>query len=60
LFFSLTTIPTLLQRIKGEDVPEETVVQPELVARESTAPSPSDSGESFSAAAAQSQSRYSS
>jgi len=28
---------TLLQRIKGEEVPEETVVQPELVTRESTA-----------------------
>jgi DNA-binding LacI/PurR family transcriptional regulator len=28
---------TLLQRIHGEDVPEETVVQPELVVRESTA-----------------------
>jgi DNA-binding LacI/PurR family transcriptional regulator len=28
---------TLLQRIKGEKVPEETVVQPELVARESAA-----------------------
>ena len=29
---------TLLQRIHGEEVPEETVVQPELVVRESTAP----------------------
>jgi LacI family transcriptional regulator len=29
---------TLLQRIRGEDVPEETVVQPQLVIRESTAP----------------------
>jgi len=29
---------TLLQRIQGEEVPEETVVQPELVVRESTAP----------------------
>jgi LacI family transcriptional regulator len=28
---------TLLQRIQGEEVPEETVVQPELVVRESTA-----------------------
>jgi DNA-binding LacI/PurR family transcriptional regulator len=28
---------TLLRRIQGEDVPEETVVQPELVVRESTA-----------------------
>jgi len=28
---------TLLSRIQGEDVPEETVVQPELVVRESTA-----------------------
>jgi DNA-binding LacI/PurR family transcriptional regulator len=28
---------TLLQRIKGEKIPEETVVQPELVARESAA-----------------------
>jgi DNA-binding LacI/PurR family transcriptional regulator len=28
---------TLLQRIQGEDVPDETVVQPELVVRESTA-----------------------
>src|SRR5947208_16349572 len=27
---------TLLQRIQGLDVPEETVVQPELVVREST------------------------
>jgi LacI family transcriptional regulator len=29
---------TLLQRIQGETIPEETVVQPELVVRESTAP----------------------
>src|SRR5258708_1959953 len=29
---------TLLQRIQGEEIPEETVVQPELVVRESTAP----------------------
>jgi len=29
---------TLLQRIRGEEVPEETVVPPELVVRESTAP----------------------
>jgi DNA-binding LacI/PurR family transcriptional regulator len=29
---------TLLRRIQGEEVPEETVVQPELVVRESTAP----------------------
>ncbi len=28
---------TLLQRIQGEEVPEETVVQPEIVVRESTA-----------------------
>jgi DNA-binding LacI/PurR family transcriptional regulator len=28
---------TLLQRIQGEEVPEETVVEPELVVRESTA-----------------------
>ncbi len=28
---------TLLSRIQGEEVPEETVVQPELVVRESTA-----------------------
>jgi len=27
---------TLLQRIHGEDVPEETILQPELVIREST------------------------
>jgi LacI family transcriptional regulator len=28
---------TLLRRIHGEDIPEETVIQPELVIRESTA-----------------------
>jgi DNA-binding LacI/PurR family transcriptional regulator len=29
---------TLLRQIQGEDVPEETVLQPELVVRESTGP----------------------
>jgi LacI family transcriptional regulator len=31
---------TLLREIQGEDVPEETVLQPQLIVRESTGPAP--------------------
>ena len=40
MLMGATAASTLLRQIHGEEVPEETVLQPELVVRESTSPAP--------------------